>query len=171
MNSDLSQQEKELIAVASAVSAGCQRCCNFHFKKVFEVGASLEQVQKAVADAETTIRHADEMMQRHAYALMEVERDEVNLTADATDRMSTLVKLGAAVASNCTATIIAHLALAQSSGATEGEIRNGPRFLDRGLSGISARVMPRSAWSFHRNTPHPVCVGSAPYDDAAYCRT
>ncbi len=123
MNSDLSQQEKELIAVASAVSAGCQRCCNFHFKKVFEVGASLEQVQKAVADAETTIRHADEMMQRHAYALMEVERDEVNLTADATDRMSTLVKLGAAVASNCTATIIAHLALAQSSGATEGEIQ------------------------------------------------
>ncbi len=123
MNSDLTQQEKELIAVASAVSAGCQRCCNFHFKKVFEVGASLEQVQKAVADAETTIRHADEMMQRHAYALMEVERDEVNLTADATDRMSTLVKLGAAVASNCTATIIAHLALAQSSGATEGEIQ------------------------------------------------
>ena len=49
--------------------------------------------------------------------------------------------------------------------------RNGPRFLDRDLSGISARVMPRSAWSFCRNTPHPVCVGSAPYDDAAYCRT
>lgn len=35
--------------------------------------------------------------------------------------------------------------------------RNGPRFLDRGLSGISARVMPQSTCSFHRNTPHREC--------------
>lgn len=119
----LSQKEKELIAVACAVSAGCQRCCNYHFKKVFEVGATLEEVQKSVEDAEAVIHHADEMMQRHAYALMEVSRDEVPLTAEALCRMTALIKLGAAIASNCTPTITVHLALAKTSNATEGEIK------------------------------------------------
>ncbi len=119
----LIQKEKELIAVACAVSAGCQRCSNHHFKKVFEVGASLKEVQKAVADATTAIHHADEMMQRKAYALMGVSRQEVPLTIDSADRLTALVKLGAAVASNCTPTILEHLASAQSSGATESEIK------------------------------------------------
>lgn len=119
----LSQKEKELVAVACSVSAGCQRCSNHHFKKVFEVGASLEEVQKAVEDATKTIHHADEMMQRKAYALMEVARQEVPLIIEAADRLTALVKLGAAVASNCTPTITGHLAVAQTSGATESEIK------------------------------------------------
>lgn len=119
----LSQKEKELIAVACSVSAGCQRCCDYHFRKVFEVGANLDEVQKAVTVAEATIRHAEEMMQRKAYELMEVSRADEPLMADATDRVTALVKLGAAVASNCTPTITSHLALAQSSGAAGVEIK------------------------------------------------
>jgi len=122
-NETLSQKDKELIAVACAVSAGCQRCCNYHFKKVFEVGATLAEVSKAVADAEAAVGHADEMMLRHAFQLMEVQRDDVRLMAEADDRITALVKLGAAVASNCTPTIKVHLALAQSHGVSEGEIK------------------------------------------------
>jgi AhpD family alkylhydroperoxidase len=118
----LSQREKELIAVACSVSAGCQRCSDYHFRKVFEVGADLNEVCKAVADTEATIQHAEEMMQRKAYELMQVSREDVPQIADAADRITALVKLGAAVASNCTPTITSHLSLAQSSGATEGEI-------------------------------------------------
>ena len=119
----LNQKQKELISVACAVSAGCQRCCNYHFKKVFEVGANLDEVQKAVEDAINTIQHADEMMQRKAYALMEVARQEVPLTIAAGDHLTALVKLGAAVASSCTPTIRGHLAVAQLSGVTENEIK------------------------------------------------
>ena len=120
----LNQKQKELIAVACAVSAGCQRCCNYHFKKVFEVGANLDEVQKAVEDATNTIQHADEMMQRKAYALMEVSRQEVPLTiAAGGDHLTALVKLGAAVASSCTPTIRGHLAVAQLSGVTANEIK------------------------------------------------
>lgn len=117
----LSRREKELIAVACSVSAGCQRCADYHFRKVFEVGAELNEVRKAVEDAVTTIRHADEMMQRKAYELMQVNREDVPQTVEAADRATALVKLGAAVASNCTPTIVSHLSLAQSSGATERE--------------------------------------------------
>ena len=94
----LNQKEKELIAVGCAVSAGCQRCCNHHFKKVLEVGANLAEVKQAVLDAMSTIHHADEMMQRKAYALMEVSRPESPVAIEAVDRMTALVKLGAAVA-------------------------------------------------------------------------
>lgn len=118
----LSQKEKELISVACSVSAGCHRCSEYHFRKVFEVGAVLHEVRKAVEDAETTIRHADEMMQRKAYDLMRLSRVDVPLVTDATDRITALVKLGAAVASNCTPTITSLLSLAQLSGATKAEI-------------------------------------------------
>ena len=119
----LIQKEKELIAVACAVSAGCQRCSNYHFKKAFESGAKQDEVKTAVEQATDSIRHADEMMQRKAYALMEVTRQEVPLTIATTDRLTALVKLGAAVASNCTPTITEHLAAAHSSSATESEIK------------------------------------------------
>ena len=119
----LNQMEKELIAVGCAVSAGCQRCCNYHFKKVFEVGANLEEVKKAVQDATSTIHHADEMMQRKAYALMEIHRQELPLTIEAVDRMAALVKLGAAVASNCSPTITEHLTAARSARATDSELK------------------------------------------------
>lgn len=118
----LSQKDKELIAVACAVSAGCQRCCNFHFKKVLEVGASETEVQKAVEDAQVVIHHADELMLRHAYDLMKRTRAEARLTCEASDSISALVKLGAAVATNCTPTIEAHLLVAKDLGVSKDEI-------------------------------------------------
>ena len=102
----LTQKEKELIAVGTAVSAGCQRCCNYHFKKVFEVGATLDEVKASIMNATNVIALADEMMQRKAYALMEVTREEVEVNnTEQLDRMDALVRIGAAVASNCTPTI------------------------------------------------------------------
>ena len=107
MNTEiLTQKEKELIAVGTAVSAGCQRCSDYHFKKVLEVGASLDEVKMAVIVATDCINHADEMMQRKAYALMDISRPKADITDKAISRISALVKLGAAVASNCTPTII-----------------------------------------------------------------
>ena len=109
----------------------------------FEVGATVGEVQQAVADAERTIQHADEMMQRKAYELMDVRRADVPVAVEATGRLAALVKLGAAVASNCASTIAAHLALAHSSGATKGEITVAIKFgqMIVGKAGQFAREM------------------------------
>jgi len=76
-----------------------------------------------VQQATNAILHADEMMQRKAYALIGLNRDEVQLTTDATDHIYALVQLGAAVARNCTPTIIHHLAAAKSIGTSGSEIK------------------------------------------------
>jgi len=56
--------------------------------------------------ATNVIAHADEMMQRKAFALMEVTREEVEVKVEEQlDRMDALVRIGAAVATNCTPTI------------------------------------------------------------------
>lgn len=122
--SRLTGKEKELIAVGTAVSAGCRRCCDYHFRKVFEEGATLEEVQKAVADATCAVRNADETMQRKAYALMNLEREEQPLDnpAHSEDRIALLVKIGAAVASNCTTTIEQYIETAKASRVSAEEI-------------------------------------------------
>ena len=118
----LTQKDKELIAVGTSVSAGCQRCSDYHFKRVLEVGSSLDEVKMAVIDATDTISHADEMMQRKAYVLMEVSRPEADITDKAINRISALVKLGAAVASNCTPTIIREMEAAKAIGISQDEM-------------------------------------------------
>lgn len=119
----LHPKEKELIAVACAVSAGCQRCCNYHFNKAIEIGVGPDELKRTVEDATSTIHHADEMMQRKAYSLMQVARPEVAQTIGTLERMSALVKLGTAVASNCTPTITQLMTAARSTEATEAEIK------------------------------------------------
>ena len=47
----LSQKEKELIACGASVSAGCQKCANYHFKQAFEEGATKDEIQQAVTAA------------------------------------------------------------------------------------------------------------------------
>jgi AhpD family alkylhydroperoxidase len=111
----LDQKEKELVAVGASVSGGCLRCCSYHFKRVFEEGATLEEVKKAVEDATSVIDSADEMMQRKAYSKMNIQREEIEqpLSNDS-DQITALVKIGAAVASNCTTIINKHIEIAKS---------------------------------------------------------
>ncbi len=119
----LSRKEKELIAVGAAVAAGCQKCADYHFNKIFEVGVTLPEVKKAVADAACVIDSARESMQGKAYALLKIPRGEVaECCVDSSERVAVLVKLGAAVAVNCTSNISKHMQLAQSLGVTDHEI-------------------------------------------------
>jgi len=120
----LTAKEKELIAVGTAVSAGCQRCCNYHFKQVFEEGATVDEVEAAVASSALVIQHADEQMQRKAYVLMSIEREEQELDDKGdTEQIALLVKVGAAVASNCSPTIEHYIAAAKAMDIEIGNIR------------------------------------------------
>lgn len=121
--SKLTDKEEEIVAVGAAVSAGCRRCCNYHFKTAFENGATPEEVTKAVLAATCVINGSAEVMQRKAYSLMKVKRAEVQESCtDSLDRMTLLVKIGAAVASNCTTTIKRYIEMAKSDGIDHDEI-------------------------------------------------
>lgn len=119
----LTQKEKELIAVGAAVSAGCQKCANYHFKQAFEESATREEVQQTVASATCVIDSSGEIMQRKAYSLMEIDREEVpESCSDEQDRMTILVKIAAAVAANNTNNIERYIGMAKSIGASHGEM-------------------------------------------------
>ncbi len=120
----ISQKEKELIACGAAISAGCQKCANYHFKQAFKEGATKEDLQQAVAAATCVIKSSDEIMQRKAYSLMEIEREELpESCSDEQDRMTILVKVAAAVAANNTNNIERYINMAKTVGASHGEMK------------------------------------------------
>lgn len=51
MNTGLSKEQEELVAVGAAIAANCEPCLKFHFGKGFEAGLSADQLEAAVAVA------------------------------------------------------------------------------------------------------------------------
>jgi AhpD family alkylhydroperoxidase len=113
----LSQKEKELIAVGGSVAAGCVKCSHYHFRQAFEQGASQDEVLRAVIGATEVINDSMEILQSTAYELMDIERDEVTTgTNEATDSLTALIKLAAAVAVNNVANTRRHIEAANRLG-------------------------------------------------------
>lgn len=98
----LTRKEKELIAVGASIASGCQQCSDYHFVKVFEEGATVEEVEMAVHDGLEMIRYASEIMQTKAYTLMDLQHKvtDVEPLSIHFDRISLLVRIGAVVALN-----------------------------------------------------------------------
>ena len=120
----LTQKGKELIAVGAAVSAGCQKCADYHFKQAFVEGATKEQVHGAVLEATFVIKSSNEIMQRKAYSLMDIDREEYSESdTNEKNRLTVLIKVAAAVASSNTNNITGYLAMAASMGASHGEMK------------------------------------------------
>ena len=119
----LSQKEKELIAVGGSVSAGCVKCSHYHFKQAFEQGASRDEVLHAVIAATEVISDSAEILQRTAYELMGIKRREVTTgAADASDSLTALIKLAAAVAVNNVVNTKRYIDAASRLGAPSSEI-------------------------------------------------
>jgi AhpD family alkylhydroperoxidase len=99
---ELTRKDKELIAVAASIASGCQQCSDYHFVKVFDEGATVGEVEKAVHEALDAIRYASGVMQHKAYVLMEIPHKATHNEEMSTniDRLSLLLKIGAVVALN-----------------------------------------------------------------------
>ena len=119
----LSQKEKELIAVGGSVAAGCVKCSHYHFRQAFKQGARQDEVLGAVIGATEVISDSVEILQRTAYELMDVERGEVTTgIEEATDSLTALIKLAAAVAVNNVANTRRYIEAANRLGASPAEI-------------------------------------------------
>lgn len=118
----LTQKEKELIAVGTAVSAGCVKCSNYHFKQAFEQGASQDEVHHAVIAATAVIEDSVENLQHTAYRLMDIERQEVTVgDIEISNTLTALIKLAAAVAVNNVINVKKYIEIADELGASSSE--------------------------------------------------
>lgn len=117
----LNMHDKEVIAVAASVAAGCRPCTTYHLKEARRAGVSEDDIAKAVAGAVCVRGAATEGMRRHGLGL-EVPKADCGCGV-AADRLAELAALGASLAVNCTANIEKHLAFARQIGVTEDDIR------------------------------------------------
>ncbi|HYD31669.1 MAG TPA: carboxymuconolactone decarboxylase family protein [Azospirillaceae bacterium] len=102
--------DKELVAVAISVAAGCRPCTTYHLAEARRAGADDAAIEKAVAGAMCVRKSATEGMRLHALGL---EAAEDGCGCGTTDALAELVALGASLAVNCTANIDKHLTAAR----------------------------------------------------------
>jgi AhpD family alkylhydroperoxidase len=109
----LTMLDKELVAVAVSVAAGCRPCATYHLAEVRRAGATDADIEKAVAGAVCVRTSAAEGMRRHALGLPPAV-DACG--CGTTDALAELVAVGASLAVNCTSNIDKHLTAAQALG-------------------------------------------------------
>lgn len=115
----LTMLEKELVAVAVSVAAGCRPCTTYHLAEVKRAGATDADIEKAVAGAVCVRTSATEGMRRHALGL---EPAQDGCGCGATEALAELVAIGASLAVNCTANLDKHLAAARALGVPQPHI-------------------------------------------------
>lgn len=106
-------RDKELVAVAIAVAAGCRPCATHYLTEARRAGASDAAIEKAVAGAVCVRTSATEAMRCHALGLAPAPD---GCGCASTEATAELVALGAALAVNCTGNIDKHLAAARALG-------------------------------------------------------
>lgn len=111
--------EKELVALAISVAAGCRPCVTHHLVEVRKAGADDAAIEQTVAGAVCVRKAATEGMRRHALGL-----DPVNegCGCAVSDPLAELIGLGAALAVNCTAETDKHLSAARSLGVPKDQL-------------------------------------------------
>jgi len=109
----LTMLDKELVAVAVSVAAGCRPCTPPHLAEVRRAGATEPDIEKAVAGAVCVRTSATEDMRRHALGLPPAEN---GCGCKPIDARAELIAVGASLAVNCTANLDRHLTAARALG-------------------------------------------------------
>jgi AhpD family alkylhydroperoxidase len=110
---------KELVAVAISVAAGCRPCTTYHLAKVREAGASEETIENVVTSAICVRTSATEGMRHHALGL-EPEQKECGCASP--QPVEELIALGASLAVNCAENVARHLAAAKALNVPQEEL-------------------------------------------------
>jgi AhpD family alkylhydroperoxidase len=120
----LTEQERELVAVATSVAAGCRPCTTYHLEKASAVGVTEAEVRRAVERAGSVGRSASESMRRHALADAGGDGGIPSPEAggDPT-RIGELVSIGAAFAVSSTSGLEKHLEQAAELGVGDADVR------------------------------------------------
>lgn len=115
----LTKLDKELVAVAVSVAAGCRPCTTHHLAEVRRAGATDTDIEKAVAGAVCVRTSATEGMRRQALGLPPAED---GCGCGMTDPLAELVAVGASLAVNCTSNLDKHLTAARVLGVPQDHL-------------------------------------------------
>jgi AhpD family alkylhydroperoxidase len=117
-------RERELTAVGISVAAGCKPCTDYHVKAARKARVSDDRIRRAITNALDMRRNATAIMS--AYALAHVEEVPVRpavAPGTRTDRVDTLVSMGAAFAVNCVSSLATYLRAAEEQRISQGDVR------------------------------------------------
>ncbi len=116
-------KEKELVAVAISVVAGCKPCTDYHLKAVRKAKATEIEIQRAIADAISVRASAQQVMESYGLGELDVAHGVNERSDGKTRRLTELVSVGAAFAVNCTTNLAKHRAVAATIGITDDELQ------------------------------------------------
>jgi AhpD family alkylhydroperoxidase len=111
--------DKELVAIAVSIAAGCRPCTAHHLAAARQVGATESAIESAVASAVCVRSSATEGMRRQA---LEIGPQPDGCGCSVKSACEELEALGASLAVNCTENIDKHLAAARALGVAQGDL-------------------------------------------------
>jgi AhpD family alkylhydroperoxidase len=97
---ELSDRQREAVAIGAAIGAGCRPCTQYHVKAALKAGLTADELRRAVRDAETVRVDAAVAIAEYAAQLLgDPEKHGQRLCSPAESQQA-LVQVGAAVGSN-----------------------------------------------------------------------
>jgi AhpD family alkylhydroperoxidase len=118
----LTQKEKELVAVAASIAAGCVPCTLHHTKAVREAGASEAEVLGAIRIALDVRDYATEMMAEAAHGNLNYAYPGKAQSGSVEQPIDNLLAMGAALACNSVAGMEYYWTKAKEAGASTRQI-------------------------------------------------
>ena len=115
----ISTVDKELVAIAVSIAAGCRPCTAHHLAAARQAGAAVQAIETAVANAVCVRSSATEGMRRQA---LEIGPQPSGCGCSAKSAWEELAALGASLAVNCTENIDKHLAAARALGVAQDDV-------------------------------------------------
>ena len=116
-------KEKELVAVGISVAAGCKPCTDYHLKAARKARASDSDIEHAVAYAVAVRERATQVMQAYALSqLGDAGHGDEPVPTKLSNRVRTLVSIGAAFGVNCVTSLEGQLAMAEGTDISRDDI-------------------------------------------------
>jgi AhpD family alkylhydroperoxidase len=144
----ISTVDKELVAIAVSIAAGCRPCTAHHLAAARQAGAADQAIETAVASAVCVRSNATEGMRRQA---LEIGPQPDGCGCSAKSTWEELAALGASLAVNCTENIDKHLAAARGLGVAQGDVDVVFALVGK----IRARAISHAEARFTGSSAHP----------------
>jgi AhpD family alkylhydroperoxidase len=146
---NLSTEQKELVAVAASVGAGCQPCAGHHLTAGAKAGLDGERLLAAVTSAQRVVAEAAVSMGDHVRGKLPTTTSPALLSR----LEEALASLGAALAANDAANIDRHLRAAAAAGASRPQLKQAV---------ATARTVQENAARIHQREAERVLAAVAP---------
>lgn len=165
----MNTKEKELIAVAVSVAAGCEPCTQHHVKAAKEVGAPPDELRKMVETALTVRERATQRMSAVAWEELGTPATFPCCEAPAPlSQVEALASAACALAANCGSGVQGFLSAAVAAGASErdGEVALG---IARQIKKVAAEKAEEAAKGSDSRSDTRSCCSAVTQEGSRTC--